>query len=131
MRCWFVDVEFESGAMGHLDLTVAVRMDWHEGFHIYGANGSVVGRTYNPWFYRTSDVDIFHEADATTRRVLGADGHFYRRQVEGFADWAMTGQPTGGADLEDGIASVRAMAAVATSAREGRPVAPAEAGGEF
>lgn len=130
MRCWFVNVEFESGAMGHLDLTVAVRMDWHEGFQIYGANGSVVGRTHNPWFYRTSDVDIFHEADATTRRVLGADGHFYRRQVEGFADWAMTGQPMGGADLEDGIASVRAMVAVATSAREGRPVALAEAEGE-
>src|SRR3954453_15221422 len=30
MWCWFVDVEFASGALGHLDLTVAVRMDWHE-----------------------------------------------------------------------------------------------------
>ena len=83
--CWFVDVAFASGALGHLDLTVAVRMDWHEGFQIYGENGSVLGKTYNPWYYKTSDVDIFHEADATTRRVLGADGHFYRRQVEGFA----------------------------------------------
>ena len=34
--CWFVDVAFASGALGHLDLTVAVRMDWHEGFQIYG-----------------------------------------------------------------------------------------------
>src|SRR6516165_2667897 len=38
--CWFVDVEFDSGALGHLDLTVAVRMDWHEGFQIYGEKGS-------------------------------------------------------------------------------------------
>ncbi len=31
IRCWFVDVEFANGTLGHLDLTVAVRMDWHEG----------------------------------------------------------------------------------------------------
>ncbi len=30
--CWFVDVTFANGTLGHLDLTVAVRMDWHEGF---------------------------------------------------------------------------------------------------
>jgi hypothetical protein len=29
---------------GHLDLTVAVRMDWHEGFQLYGENGSVIAR---------------------------------------------------------------------------------------
>ncbi len=39
--CWFVDVEFASGALGHLDLPIAVRMDWHEGFQIYGQNGSI------------------------------------------------------------------------------------------
>jgi predicted dehydrogenase len=122
LRTWFVDVEFENGTLGHLDLTVAVRMDWHEGFQIYGENGSILGKTYNPWYYKSSEVDIFHEEDGTTRRVLGADGHFYRRQVEGFAEAVLTGRPTGGATLEDGIASVRAMAAIAQSAREGRPV---------
>src|SRR3954451_7440628 len=76
MWCWFVDVEFASGALGHLDLTVAVRMDWHEGFQIYGEHGSVTGRTYNPWYYKSSDVDIFREADGASHRVLGADGHF-------------------------------------------------------
>ena len=60
--CWFVDVAFANGALGHLDLTVAVRMDWHEGFQIYGEHGSVLGKTYNPWLYKTSDVEIFHEA---------------------------------------------------------------------
>ena len=38
--CWFVETEFANGALGHLDLTVAVRMDWHEGFQLYGENGS-------------------------------------------------------------------------------------------
>jgi predicted dehydrogenase len=122
MRAWFVDVEFESGALGHLDLTIAVRMDWHEGFHIYGEHGSIVGRTFNPWFYRSSEVDIFHEAEGASRRILGPDGHFYRRQLEGFADAILHDRPSLGATLEDGIASVRAMAAIAQSARTGLPV---------
>ena len=127
--CWFVDVEFASGALGHLDLTIAVRMDWHEGFQIYGENGSVIGKTYNPWYYKTSDVDIFHEADGMTRRVLGADGHFYRRQVEGFADVILKNAPIEGATIDDGIASVRAMVAITRSAESSGRIAPSEVSG--
>jgi predicted dehydrogenase len=130
MRCWFVDVEFESGALGHLDLTVAVRMDWHEGFQIYGENGSVLGKTYNPWYYKTSEVDIFREADGATHRVLGADGHFYRRQLEGFADVILHGAPMKGASIEDGVASVRAMVAIARSVETGKPVRLDQVSGE-
>jgi predicted dehydrogenase len=129
IRCWFVDVEFASGTLGHLDLTVAVRMDWHEGFQIYGEQGSILCKTYNPWYYKSSEVDIFHESDGSTHRVLGADGHFYRRQLEGFADTILTGAPQYGADLEDGIASVRAMVAIAQSARTGKPVRLADVSG--
>ncbi|RWG11572.1 Gfo/Idh/MocA family oxidoreductase, partial [Mesorhizobium sp.] len=50
--CWFVETEFANGALGHLDLTVAVRMDWHEGFQLYGENGSVIAKTFNPWYFR-------------------------------------------------------------------------------
>ena len=127
--CWFVDVEYASGTLGHLDLTVAVRMDWHEGFQIYGKNGSVIGKTYNPWYYRSSDVEIFREADAATHRVLGADGHFYRRQVEGFADVILNGAPMTGATIDDGIASVRAMVAIARSVESGERVALADVTG--
>ncbi|TIR98777.1 MAG: Gfo/Idh/MocA family oxidoreductase, partial [Mesorhizobium sp.] len=49
--CWFVETEFANGALGHLDLTVAVRMDWHEGFQLYGENGSVIAKTFNPWYF--------------------------------------------------------------------------------
>jgi predicted dehydrogenase len=128
-RCWFLDLELESGALGHLDLTVAVRMDWHEGFQIYGERGSAIAKTYNPWYYRTSDVEIFHESDATTSRVLGADGHFYRRQVEGFAEHILRGTLMTGADIDDGIASVRAMVAVARSVESGKPARLADATG--
>jgi predicted dehydrogenase len=97
-------------------------MDWHEGFHIYGENGSVIGKTYNPWLYKTSDVEIFHEATGLTSRVLGADGHFYRRQAEGFADCVLNGAPMAGAGIDDGVASVRAMVAIACSVRTRKPV---------
>jgi predicted dehydrogenase len=127
--CWFVDVEFGNGTLGHLDLTVAVRMDWHEGFQIYGKNGGVVGKTYNPWYFRSSEVDIFREADAATHRVLGADGHFYRRQVEGFADVIHKGAPMTGATIDDGIASVRAMVAIARSVESGDRVSLASVSG--
>ncbi|WP_165222054.1 Gfo/Idh/MocA family protein [Aquisphaera insulae] len=121
-RCWFIDVEFESTAMGHLDLTVPIRGDWSEGFEIYGERGSVRARTFNPWYYKSSDVEIFHERNATTTRVLGADGHFYRRQLEAFADTILVGVPQRGADVRDGLASMKAMAAIERSVRTGEPV---------
>jgi predicted dehydrogenase len=130
MHCWFVDVEFANGVLGQLDLTVAVRMDWHEGFQIYGANGSILGKTFNPWYFKSSEVDIFDERDGASRRMLGADGHFYRRQLEGFASVILDGAPMTGADIEDGIASVRAMVAIAQSAKSGKPVRLANASGE-
>lgn len=127
--CWFVDVEFATGTLGHLDLTVQVRMDWHEGFQIYGKNGSILGKTYNPWYYKSSEVDLFREADGATHRVLGADGHFYRRQVEGFARTILDNTPLEGADIDDGLASVQAMVAIARSVDTGKRVALADVTG--
>jgi predicted dehydrogenase len=120
--CWFVDVAFANGALGHLDLTVAVRMGWHEGFQIYGEKGSVIGKTYNPWYYKSSEVDIFRESTGGSSRTLGADGHFYRRQLEGFADVVLNGAPMIGADIDDGVACVRGMQAISLSVRSGRSV---------
>ena len=121
-HCWFVDVDFVSGAIGHLDLTIGVRMDWHEGFQIYGEHGSASAKIYNPWFYKSSDVELFHEDSATTTRVLGADGHFYRRQLEGFADSVLLGTPMRGADMADGLASIKTMVAIAQSVASGKSV---------
>jgi predicted dehydrogenase len=128
-HCWFIDVAFANGTLGHLDLTVAVRMDWHEGFQLYGEMGSIVAKTYNPWLFKSSDVEIFDERTAETRRVLGADAHFYRRQLEGFAETILNGTPMEGADIEAGIASVRGMVAIARSAATMKPVKLADANG--
>ena len=129
---WFVSTEFANGAAGHLDLTVSVRMDWHEGLQIYGEHGSVIAKTYNPWLFKASDVEIFRESEATYTRPLGADAHFYRRQVEAFADAVLSERAiaeTGGADIDDGVASVRTLAAISRSIETGRKVRIADAEG--
>jgi predicted dehydrogenase len=94
-------------------------MDWHEGFHIYGEHGSVIGKTYNPWYLKSSDVECFSERDGQYHRLLGADAHFYKLQVEGFADVILNGTPMRGATIEDGVAAVRAMVAIARSGETG------------
>jgi len=118
-HCWFVDVAFADGTLGHLDLTVAVRGDWHEGFQIYGEKGSVMGKTYNPWYFEASDVEGFSEEDGQYHRPLGADAHFYRRQVEGFASTILDGAPQQGTGIDEGIDVVRAMIATARSVESG------------
>ena len=127
--CWFSEVEFADGSVGHLDLTIKVRMDWHEGFQVYGENGSVIGKTYNPWYFKSSDVECFSERDGQYHRPLGADGHFFRRQVEGFAASILDGATMRGADADDGLAAMRGMVAMARSAETGETVRLAETKG--
>ena len=120
--CWWIDTEFAGGSAGHLDLTLAVRMDWHEGFQVYGEHGSVLGKTYNPWLFKSSDVECFSSRDGKYHRELGADAHFYRRQVEGFADAILTGEPMIGANVDDGLAAIRALVAISRSVETGERV---------
>jgi predicted dehydrogenase len=127
--CWFSEVEFAEGSVGHLDLTIKIRMDWHEGFQVFGEHGSVIGKTYNPWYFKSSDVECFSERDGLYHRPLGADGHFFRRQVEGFAEAILEGAPMRGANAEDGLAAMRGMVAMARSAQGGETVRLSEAKG--
>ena len=127
--CWFVATTFADGSVGHLDLTIPVRMDWHEGFQVYGEHGSVVGKTYNPWYLRSSDVECFSVRDGQYHRLLGKDAHFYKLQVEGFADTILHGAPMQGADIDDGVAAMRALVAISRSAETGEPVRLVDATG--
>lgn len=127
---WFVEVDFASGSLGHLDLTVAVRMDFHEGFQVYGEHGSVIGKTYLPWFFKSSEVECFSTKDGQYHRPLGADAHAYKLQMEGFADSILKGAPVRGAGVEDGVAAMRAMVAIARSVETGARVRLAEATGD-
>ena len=119
---WFISVDFADGSQGHLDLTLAVRMDWHEGFHVYGEHGSVVSKSINPWYFRSAEVECFSTKDDAYHRPLGADGQFFRRQIEGLADTVLTGVPLQGADAEDGLSAMRVLAAISRSTETGETV---------
>jgi predicted dehydrogenase len=120
--CWFLSVGFAGGALGHLDLTVSVQMDWHEGFHVYGERGSVVGRSFLPWYLRASEVECFSARDRQYHRPLGEGAHPWRGQIEGFADTILTGAPQLGATVEDGLAAMLVMDAIEQSVETGERV---------
>jgi len=120
--CWFVALEFADGSLGHLDLTVAVRMDWHEGFQIYGEHGSVLAKSFLPWYHRASEVECFSARNRQYHRPLGEDANFWRRQIEGFAATVLDGAAQLGANVDDGLAAMQIMDAIEQSARTGEAV---------
>jgi predicted dehydrogenase len=124
--CWMITAEFEGNFTGHLDLTMPVRMDWHEGFQVYAEGGTVVGRTYNPWYFRSSEVECFSVKHGAARKVVGADAHFYKLQLEGFADTVLHGAPQHGATVDDGTHVLRALTAVSEACRTGERIALAD-----
>jgi predicted dehydrogenase len=124
-RCWFAQVDFANGAVGHLDLTMNVRMDWHEGFHVYGEHGSVIAKTFLPWYFRSSEVECFSTGDRHYRRPLGEDSHFFRRQLEGFADAVHGEAPMRGASVYDGLAALKVIDALESSVASGEAVSVA------
>ncbi|HEU4324729.1 MAG TPA: Gfo/Idh/MocA family oxidoreductase [Roseiflexaceae bacterium] len=127
--CWFVAVDFADGSLGHLDLIIPVRGDFEEGFQIYGEHGSVTGRMPLTWYHKSSSVECFSTADRQYHRPLGEDAFTYKLQVEGFADTILSGAPLWGAGIDDGIAAMRAMVAIARSAETGQAVALADVSG--
>jgi predicted dehydrogenase len=121
-HCWFIELDFASGALGHADLNVPMRGDFEEGFQITGEFGSVRGRLPLPWYFKAGDVECFSIKDGIYRKPLGADAFTYKLQLESFADVILHGKPQTGANAHDGLASVRAILAVAKSVETGQTV---------
>lgn len=119
---WFVEVEFENGALGHLDLTIPVRGDFEEGFQVYGELGSVKAEVFLPWHHKASRVECFSVKDGQFRRPLGEDAYTYKRQIEGFAETVLEGKPQTGANIEDGLAAMQMLVAIARSAESGEAI---------
>ena len=127
--CWFIETDYASGAMGHLDLSIPIRGDFEEGFQIYGEHGSVQGKVFLPWFHKSSHVECFSTKNGQYHRPLGEDAYTYKLQIEGFADTILNGAPQQGASLEDGIAAMRALVAIARSVETRKEVKLAEVTG--
>ena len=118
-HCWFIEVEFANGALGHLDLTIPIRGDFEEGFQVHGERGSVKGDVYLPWYHKSSVVECFSEKDHIYRRPLGEDAYTYKLQIEGFANTVLHGKPQHGANIDDGVAAMRAIVAIARAVENG------------
>jgi predicted dehydrogenase len=126
---WFIELEYANGALGHLDLTIPVRGDFEEGFQIYGERGSVKGHVFLPWFHKASVVECFSEKDRQFHRPLGEDAHTYKLQIEGFADTILNHTPQHGANIDDGVAAMRALVAIARSVERGESINLADVSG--
>ncbi len=116
---WFVEADFESGALGHLDLTIPIRGDFEEGFQIYGEFGSAKATVYLPWHHKSSLVECFSVKDGLYRRPLGEDAYSYKLQIEGFARTILDQAPQHGANINDGVAGLRALVGIARSVESG------------
>jgi predicted dehydrogenase len=127
--CWYVDVEFANGALGHIDLTIPVRGDFEEGFQIQGEHGSVKGQVFLPWYHKTSVVECFSTKDRQYRRPMGEDAYTYKLQLESFADTILNGAPQHGANVDDGTAAMRALVAIARSVETGNRTRLADVNG--
>jgi predicted dehydrogenase len=110
-------------------LAVPIKGDFEEGFQVYGENGSAAGKIFLPWFHKTSVVECFSARDGQFHRPLGEDAYTYKTQIEGFADGILHGLPMTGANIDDGVAAMRAMVSIARSVESGEKVILANASG--
>lgn len=127
--CWFVAVDFADGSVGHIDLIIPVRGDFEEGFQLFGEHGSASGRMPLTWYHKSSTVECFSASDRQYHRPLGEDAFTYKLQIEGFADTILRGVPQHGANIDDGIAAMRALVAIARSVETGAAVRLADVSG--
>jgi len=51
-HAWSIELEFQSGTVGHLELISPRHGDFEEGFRVHGSHGSVSGVAALPWFQR-------------------------------------------------------------------------------
>ena len=132
MHSWLIDCDFENGAIGTLDLTIAIAQQWHEGCEIYGTGGTIFAKTFNPWEFRSSVVECYDKETDLCVTPAAYDGQVYRRELEGFAESVLHGTPCTGATAEDGIQVMKALIATYQSVQlGGQWVSVKDAAGEL
>jgi predicted dehydrogenase len=113
---WSIEIEFEDGCLGHLNLISPRHGDFEEGFRIHGQHGMAQGVASLPW-YQQAKVECFKNGQY--KRLLGEDGLTFKRQVEGFSDTILKGIPQHGANVLDGLEAVKALVAISISTETG------------
>jgi len=127
--CWFVAVDFADGSVGNIEIIIPARGDFEEGFQLFGEHGSATGKMPLTWYHKSSTVECFSTKDRQYHRPLGEDSYTFKLQIEGFADTILQRTPQHGATIDDGIAAMRAMVAIARSVETGEAVRLADVSG--
>lgn len=122
---WHIDVSFvprlgeNDGATGHFELVLPRHGEFAEGFKLETNQGRALVEYPYVWFQREERVEIYDAAAKTLFRPDGQDANTFRLQLESLADAILYGKPLVNANLDDGIAVVKAMVAIGHSARFG------------
>jgi len=114
-------LEFADGTAGTAQLTSVVRMDWFEGFHMHGVNGSLVVQVFFPYWRRPAMVTAYDSSINEYRTPASGDTDSYERQLEAFADAVLKDKPAS-PDEKDGLADELVLYSMYESVRSGRRV---------
>ena len=112
---WQVDLRFVNGAIGHSLLLLPRAGEFEEGFELHCVGGHITCSYPYVWFQREM-TKIYSAARKVFWSPDAQDCHTFRLQLEAFAHSILTGAPQVNADLEDGIATVKALVAGSYSA---------------
>jgi len=112
---WHGTVGLAGGGIGSFEMTVDVHADAAEGFEIFGTKGHIKATTYQPFWKRASDVEVYLENSGVSLRPHPGDTNSFKLQVEDFARAIRAG---GGENPSphDGIWAVRLIEAAGRSA---------------
>jgi predicted dehydrogenase len=112
---WHGLLRLADGGVGSFELTVYIHGNWSEGARAFGERGSLEVEVPNPFFLRPSRVRVFDAETRLSHEPLFAEGDAYLRQLDAFVASVLDGAPVR-ADVEDGIAALEVVEAVAASA---------------
>jgi predicted dehydrogenase len=115
---WGVELRFANGASGQSLLLLPRAGEFEEGFELHCSGGHVTCTFPYVWFQRER-TRIYSAARKLSWGPDAQDCHTFRLQLESLARSILTGTPQVNANLEDGIACVKALVAGAYSALQG------------
>jgi len=127
---WRVELRFAGGSSGQSLLILPRAGEFEEGFDLHCTGGHVTCSYPYVWYQR-EQTRIYSAARKVFWSPDAQDCHTFRLQLEALARTILAGAPQANADLEDGIACVKALVAGSySSLHDGQWVDPESVGGD-
>lgn len=113
---WHGTVGLAAGGLGSFEMTVDVHGDWAEGIELCGQRGFIRTSTFQPFWKRASDVEVYLEDEGRSLRPHPTDTNAFKRQLEDFAEAIANGSGESPSP-RDGVDVVRLIDAANASAQ--------------